>query len=134
MSVACYRTVHNMVKKTGKATAKVAYGKTLATPIDYVFDWDEYADNDEMARANDLLTLDEQRKTRNTDRKSTARQASLTVALEAAGIKKPDINNDPQLRLRNMVTILMAGENGLDEATARQVASSTLNIEWDDND
>jgi hypothetical protein len=123
-----------MVKKTGKATAKVAYGKTLSTPIDYVFDWDEYADNDEMARANDLLTLDEQRKTRNTDRKSTARQASLTVALEAAGIKKPDINNDPQLRLRNMVTILMAGENGLDEATARQVASSTLNIEWDDND
>ena len=119
-----------MVKKTAEATAKVAYGKTLETPIVYTYGWDEYESYGEVASANDLLTNDEVKKVRNDERKSLARQKAQSAAFDAAGIVKPDINNDPQLRLKNMAAILVA--SGQSEAEARKNAAVMLNTEWDD--
>lgn len=124
-----------MKNKTKTATAKNAYGKTLPKPVTYSFDWSEYENTAEQKAANDMLNDEEQRKARNTSRKSKARQASLTAALTAVGIVKPDIKNDEQLRLREFVKVLMSSGKYTDEA-ARALAAETLGVEWagDDDD
>jgi hypothetical protein len=122
-----------MKNKNKSAVAKNAYGKTLPKPVPYSFDWTEYENTAEQKAANDMLTDDEQRKARNTSRKSKARQASLTAALLAVGIVKPDIKNDEQLRLREFVKVLMSSGKYTDEA-ARQLASETLDVKWADED
>lgn len=120
-----------MKKQTKTATAKTAYGKPLDKPIDYTFEWDEYETNEELVAAKDEMTLDEQRKSRNTDRQNNARQKQLAAALDAAGIVKPNLENDEQLRLREMFKVLMSSKR-YTEADARNLASTTLGIAWAD--
>jgi hypothetical protein len=119
-----------MVPKNSDSTATTAYGKTLETPIPYSFNWTEYADGASLAAAGDGLSIEEQVKVRNVERKSKARQAALTAALDAAGIVKPDIKNDEQLRLKEFVKVLMSSGKYTDEQ-ARALASSTLGVEWE---
>jgi hypothetical protein len=118
-----------MESKTGTSTANTAYGKALPAPIEYTFDYSVYESNDELVAAKDELTLDEQRKVRNTERLSNARQKALQAALDKAGIVRPDIKNDEQLRLREMVKVLMSSGR-FDEATARGVAETTLGLKF----
>lgn len=122
-----------MLDKQKKAIAYRAYGKKLDNPVPYQFDWSEYQSNVEQKAANDMLSDDEQRKARNTLRKTKARQAALTAALSAAGIEKPTEENDEQLRLKNMVKTIMSGKKHTMEQ-AREIASKTLGIEWADED
>ena len=118
-----------MENKTGKATANTAYGVKLDTPIVYDYKWTAYATIEELTAANDLLTADEQVKVRNTERQNNARQKALQAALDTAGIVKPTIENDEQLRLREMFKVLMASKRYTEEA-ARELASNTLGIAW----
>ena len=118
-----------METKTGTSTANTAYGKALATPITYEFSYNTYETNDELVAAKDELTLDEQRKVRNTERLNNARAKALQAALDKAGIVRPDIKTDEQLRLREMFKVLMSSGR-FDEATARSVAASTLSLTW----
>lgn len=111
------------------STTNTAYGNKLDTPIAYKFSYNAYETPNELTAANDQLTLDEQVKVRNDQRKSKARQAALTAALDAAGIVKPTIENDEQLRLREMFKVLMASKK-YSEEQARALASTTLGIDW----
>jgi hypothetical protein len=115
--------------KTGKSTANTAYGEKLAKAITYDYKWTAYQSIDEVRAANDLLTDDEIVKVRNTERLSNARQKALQAALDAAGIVKPTIENDEQLRLREMFKVLMASKKYTEDA-ARELASNTLGIAW----
>jgi LPS O-antigen subunit length determinant protein (WzzB/FepE family) len=118
-----------MENKTGKSEAKTAYGKTLDAPISYEYKWSTYANITELRDAKDELTDDEQVKVRNTERQNNARQKALQAALDAAGIVKPTIENDEQLRLRDMFKVLMSSKKYTEEA-ARELAASTLGLEW----
>ena len=98
-------------------------------PIDYSFDWTTYVDGPELVAAKDELNVEEQVKVRNAERKAKARAAALNAKLDALGIVKPTIENDEQMRLREMFKILKASGKHTDES-ARQVASTMLGIEW----
>lgn len=120
-----------MEQKTGTSTAATAYGKRLEKPITYNYGWSAYTGIDEVKSANDMLTDDEIVKVRNDQRQTNSRQKALVAALDAAGIVKPSIENDPQLRLRKMHEVLMSSGNYSD-ADARALAATTLSLEWED--
>lgn len=118
-----------MQNKEKTATATTAYGKALDTPVTYSYGWQNYENIGEVKSANDMLTDDEVVRVRNNERQLRARQQALTAALDAAGVVKPTIENDEQLRLREMFKVLMASKKYTEDA-ARELASNTLGIEW----
>ena len=118
-----------MKEVTKSATTNTAYGKTLDTPITYDYTFSTYENFAEVQAANDTLTNDEQVKVRNNEKQSNARQKALTAALDAAGYVKPTIENDDQMKLREMYKILMATKK-YDEQAARQLAATTVGVEW----
>lgn len=121
------------MKSLSKTTkAESAFGKRLATPLSYTFSWKEYETTAEFVEARAELSIDEQRKARNTIAKTKARAASLAAALDAAGITRPTEENDPQLRLTNVYNSLIA--NKMSEEQARETASKILGIEWEDDE
>lgn len=118
-----------MENKSETSVAVTAYGKKLDTPISYDFAYTVYADHSELVAAKDELTADEQVKVRNTERKNNARQKALTAALDAAGIVKPTIENDDQMRLRETFKSLMSSKKYTEQA-ARELAAQVLGLEW----
>ena len=116
---------------------KTAYGKALDTAIPYTFTYEAYDDKAEFIAAKAELTVDEQMKVRNREALAKARSAALTAALTAAGHKKPT-SEDPQVALREMVKTLTnvidpkTGQKKFTEAKARELASMTLGIDWED--
>jgi hypothetical protein len=118
-----------MDQKTKTAEATKAYGKDLPEALSYEYSWTEYATTEELVAAKDELTLEEQRKVRNVERQGKARQAELTKRLTAAGIEKPTLETDDQLRLREMFKVLMSSKKYTEEK-AREVASANLGIDW----
>jgi len=125
-----------METKPGKSEAKTAYGKVLATPLTYEYKWTAYETDEELVAAKDELTLEEQRKTRNTERQNNARQKALQAALDAAGIVKPTAENDPQIGLRDMFKTLQTakladGSRRYSDEEAKSIAATTLGVEWD---
>lgn len=119
-----------MKEQTKTATASTAYGKQLPTPLDYTFSWKDYETFDEVKAANDALSEDEQVKVRNTERQNNARQKALTKALDDAGIVKPTLENDEQLRLREMFKVLMSSKRYTEEQ-AREQAATALGLTWE---
>ena len=119
-----------MKVQTDESVIETAYGKKLDTPIPYKFSWNEYANRVEVIDAKQDPDDDAITKFVNATNKANARQKALTAALEAAGIEKPTLKTDEQLRLRKMYEILVA--NGDSHEVARQAASAHLKIEWQD--
>jgi hypothetical protein len=121
-----------MKTETFKSEKKVAYGKTLEKPIPYEFTVELYEDGEAgraaLVAAKDELTLDEQVQVRNDERKSTARQKAEQAALDAAGIVKPTNENDPELRVKNMVKIAMSGGTYKTEAEAEIAVRALLGL------
>lgn len=122
-----------MKTKTKSTTTSTAYGKALDTPLPYSFSWDTYESIDEVRAANDLLNDSEQVKARNRERQNNARAKALEAALKAAGFEKPTLENDPQMRLKEMLKVLMSTKKYTEDA-ARDLASTTLGIAWEDDD
>ena len=126
----------DMITKKATSVATTAYGKKLDTPISYDYEWTTYPDGDTLKAANDMLSIDEQVKVRNTERQSAARQKRLTAVLDAAGIVKPTAENDPQIALRDMFKTLQTaktpdGQRKYTDEAARAMASQMLGVEWD---
>ncbi len=123
------------MKELSKTTSTTrAYNKNLPSPIPFSFKWRIFETDEEMVNAGAQMSLKQQRQAVNAAAKQTARQAALTEALTAAGIERPTIENDDQLRLKNMYTVLMSSKK-YSEEEARELAASTLGIEWaDDSD
>lgn len=117
-----------MKTETFTATAESAYGKKLDTPIKYQVTFEKYENIGEVRTANDLFKDDEVVDVRNAQKKAAARAKFLQVALDAAGIVKPTLENDSQLRLKSMADIFRA--NGCSEQEAREKAAQALNLEW----
>lgn len=113
-------------------TMESAYGKKLETAIAFAGEFTAYESIDEVRAANDLLNDKEIVKTRNTERKAAARQKAMTAALDAAGIEKPTLENDAQLRLRSMHKVLIA--SGKSDAEARTIAAQLVGAEWEDGE
>lgn len=113
--------------KTGETS--IAYGKKLDAPVKFDYSWKAYENIDEVKAANDLLTDSEIVKFRNDQRQANARNKAQVAALDALGIVKPTLENDDQLRLREMFKVIMSSKKHTEEA-ARQIASTTLGIEW----
>lgn len=109
-------------------TIEQAYGKTLETPISYEAEYNLFESPAEMKSANEWPSDTDIVKFKNAQSKANARQKATVAALDAAGIIKPTLENDEQLRLREMSKILIAA--GKSESEARALASATLGIEW----
>lgn len=112
-----------MTKETVQGTINTAYGNTLSKPVAYEGSVDLYETVEEVKAANDWPSNDEIVTIVNRNRVANARQKFMTAALDAAGIKKPGLD-DPQEAFKQMVKILTA--TGKDEATARGIANATL--------
>jgi hypothetical protein len=109
------------------ATVKTAYGKAIE-PIPFKYSVAEYETIAEVQAASDMPTEKEILDFRNTQRVNNARSKQTTAVLLAAGYKKPTLEEDDQLKLREMYKIFIAAKNTPDEARAK--ASAALNIEW----
>jgi hypothetical protein len=118
-----------MENKTATATAEKAYGQKLDAPMSYDYAWTNYANIEEVRAAKDELTDEEQVKVRNTERQNNARQKALQAALDAAGIVKPTIENNDQLRLRETYKNLMSSKK-YTEQQARELAAEVLSLTW----
>ena len=112
-----------MKTKEVSGTMENAYGEKLATKIDYkglaeVYetpaevkekgDWPK--DSDIVGFVNDRII-------------ASKRQEFMKAALDAAGIKKPTLE-DPKVQFSQIVKALQAA--GKDEATAKQLANASL--------
>lgn len=110
---------------TGTSKVETAYGNTLKTPISFEFSHVEYSDYSEVPES-DKLTPKDMLQVVNASLKASARAKAQNEALEAAGIKKPSLD-DPAVQLSTMVKVLMKA--GKDESTATQLAKAALGIE-----
>ena len=104
-------------------TIENAYGNPLPTAIKFDGSFEAYESIEEIKTANDLPSNDEVVNFVNAKRKASKRQASMTAALEAAGIQKPTLE-DPKVQYQQMVKILVTA--GKSQAEAEQLAQATL--------
>lgn len=118
-----------MIDKVSESTTSSAYGKKLDAPLTYSYPWKAYETIDEMKAANDLLSDDEQVSARNEKRQAAARAAAYAAKMTELGHVKPTIENDDQLRLRDMLKVLMSSKR-YTEAEARELAANTLGLTW----
>lgn len=109
-----------------KGVIENAYGKPLPTPLKYQGDFEELEKGDEIP-AKEQPDADELLSYVNNKRKSNARQKAMQASLTAAGIEKPTLEN-PEEQFKQMVKILTTA--GKDEATAKQIANSTLGTSY----
>jgi len=126
-----------MIDKAKSSETSTAYGKKLDTPIKFSWEWKEYPDFATLKSAGDMLSEEEQLKTRNTEREAKARGKALTAALKAAGYEKPTEENDPQIGLKNMKKTLLTAKkpDGTPlhtEESAKALAAQMLGVAWDE--
>jgi hypothetical protein len=119
-----------MKTETFDGVMENAYGKKLDAPIAFSGEYEAYENHAEVVSAKDELNEKEVVDFRNNQRKANARQKAMQAALDAAGIVKPTIENDEQLRLKKMYDVLVANKATHDEA--RAVAAATLKLNWAD--
>jgi hypothetical protein len=118
------------VKKTG--TCGSARGQNFSPVLEFPFEVNLYEKPQEVADAKDELTLAQMLKVRNAERITRARQAEQNRILDEMGIEKQDINNNDQIRLRELFKVLMSS-GYYDEDTARETAASSLRLKWEDD-
>jgi hypothetical protein len=121
-----------MATKTVEFVGVVKKGrnKVFSPALKYSAKYDEYLAYEDIPE-KELPSNDEVLTWRNQANKQAARSAAITTLLDAMGVQKPNLKNDPQLRLKNVVKNIMAdGVTTLEEAKA--LASNLLKIEWAD--
>lgn len=116
--------------KSEKGTIKEFNGKKLAEPLDYDYTWKSYVDIDEVRSANKMPDDEAIVKFVNDASQKAARSKAYFKKLEDAGLEKPTLENDPQLRLRTIYNALMASKQ-FTEAQAREMASNNLGVAWE---
>jgi hypothetical protein len=111
--------------ETFKGTIESAYGQPLPSALTFSGSYNAYESYDEAKDAQDLPSREEQLAFINNKRKANERQKAMQATLDAAGISKPTLD-DPQVQLRTIIKALVA--SGRDEATATQIAETTLGV------
>lgn len=107
-----------MKQETLEGVIESAYGSKLAKPVDYKGVFDAYENHAEIVAANDLPSHDEVVSFRNQQRRAAARQRLMQVALDAAGVQKPTLENSPDLRYKSIYDALIASGKSASEAEA----------------
>jgi len=108
------------------------YSKPLVPKLAYEAEYVKFLTEDEVRAAGEWPKNSEIVDGVNARRKATARQKAMQAAVDDAGIVRPTLENDDQLKLKGMVKILVAA--GKSEAEARDIASTTLGIAWTDGE
>lgn len=117
---------------TKPGTCGSARGQNFSPVLEFPFEVTLYEKPEEVIAANDQLTPAQQMKVRNAERITRARQAAQNALLDSMGIEKQDINNNDQIRLRELFKVLMSSKL-YDEDTAREMAATSLNLKWEDD-
>lgn len=131
-----------MKKKVFGGVIRSAHGKPLSelavkegfqplpASVKYSTHVMEYETPEELRAANDWPKDADIVKMKNRDKKANERQKAMAAKLEELGVIKPTTENDPQLRLERMRDLYI--DNGLSEEEAREKASASLGIDWED--
>ncbi len=117
-----------MKTETFEGVMEQAYSRKLDTPIKFSGDFSAFENKPEIP-ANLLPTDADIVDWVNNKAKANARQKAMQAALDAAGIVRPTLENDEQLRLRKMYDILVANKTSHEEA--RAIAAATLGLKWE---
>lgn len=104
-------------------------GKELATALKYETEFHEFETRAEVIAAGEDLSDQDVVDKANDKRKAKARGKAINAVLDAAGIPKPNLENDPQFRLKKMFDVLVS--NGKSEDEAKAIAASVLGLTWD---
>lgn len=112
---------------TGTGVIETAYGQDVKPPIPYEFSYEAYETFEDAAKANALLSNKEHLNAVNNKEKAAARSKKVQEILDAKGYKKPTLENNPDLQLKTLVSVLVAA--GRSEEDAMQVAKMTLGIQ-----
>lgn len=119
------KPLHELQLKEGSAVLE------KGAKLKYDAEYDAFENADEVRAKNAWPKDADIVKMVNAQAKANARQKAMTAAQDAAGIIKPTLENDDQLKLRKMYDIFIAAKNTPAEARAK--ASAALGIEWADD-
>lgn len=119
-----------------------AAGNPGPATLNYAGEFPKYGTPEDVRAANAWPDDKKIVKFVNRDAQSKAKSAAMAAAVESAGLVKPTIANDPQLRLKDAADSyfanLLAKNPAMDKDEARSIArakaSEFLEIEWDDED
>lgn len=114
-----------MKQLTFSGTVSSAWGTPIKPSISFNGSYQAYETYEEIVAANDLPSHDEVLKLRNDERKQNQRQQAMIAALEAAGYKKPTLE-DEATRIKEMAKIFVAA--GSSPEVAEQKARAALGI------
>ena len=117
-------------------------GSVVTGPLPFAGSYKHYENIGELKAANDYPSDEEVVKFRNTQRKANERQKAMTAAVTAAGLIQPTPENDPQMRLSKMFDLFYSNIPAARRETdpdackteARELASKSLGIAWEDED
>lgn len=120
-----------MEQKKGESVATTAWGEKLDKPVTYQYSWTAFENMSELRAANAYPSDDDVVKFVNAARQTSERQKAWAATMDALGKVKPTAENNEQVRLRDMYKVLMTSKR-YSESQARELAASTLGIEWQD--
>jgi hypothetical protein len=109
---------------------KDAEGNPLPAMVPYETTFEKFGTLEDVKSANEMPSEQDIVDKANDKRKQAARAAKISETLKALGVEKPNAANDPQERLRQSYDLLI--KNGETHASARQIASQIMKIEWQD--
>lgn len=115
-----------MKTETLKGTMENAYGQPLPTIIAYKGEFESFTSLDEIP-ANEKPGDEDILAFVNNKRKANARQKFMNEALQAAGIQKPTLEDNPDLQVSTMVKALVASGK-YDKDAAEKIARQTLGL------
>ena len=108
-----------MKTETFSGTTSTAYGEPLDKPLPVVGTYEAFENKAEIIAANEMPSDDELVAFVNNKRKANARAKATQVALDKAGIAKPDPNSPEVLRKTAIATLVKL--YGMDEAVAASI-------------
>lgn len=117
---------------TWKSTLRTIWGLTVSPAVPISGTIQAFESVEEMRNKGEYPSESQILKFKNAQIKAADKQKVSIAAATNAGLVKPTLENDAQLRLKNIYKTLLA--NGQSEVEARKNASAVLNIEWADED
>lgn len=115
-----------MKTETFSGTIENAYGKPLATAVKFEGSYEAFENHSELVAQNELPSNQEIVDFKNNQRKANARQKAMAEALKLAGIEKPTLENDADLRFATLVKTIVA--SGKSKEVAEQTARTILGM------
>lgn len=117
-----------MKTETVSGTMETAYTQKLATPIEFAGEYQAFENIAEVRSFGEYPSEKDIVGYVNNDRKVKAVAAARKAALEAAGIKAPELKDNVLMQLRQVYKVYIA--KGKSPAEARELASAAIDEAW----